>query len=454
MHRGRLDDSRRSQIPIILAWCRKCDVDPTSPFGGVLSAEMSGVQEYSAVKLLGKGSFGKVWLVIDKRKKEHAVLKVRRAQPGSQLVAGHRHLRPPISGVFRGIQGRCWCEWGGETLLHRVGRRKLLRNPQNCSHERHRLTAVSFGSGSFVASLHFFAAHCHVWGSLRRTVYGTAHGVLTLARNALLFVSSSFFIVWLSRFSPCQLFCFEVASQPPSQQSIDITNMSSKDREATRNEVDLLRRLHHPAVVRFHRAFSQKISKQQQLCIVMDYCDGGDLHDRISARKKAKEAPFSEDVIMSFVVQLLLGLEFLHSRRVLHRDIKSMNLFLLRNGRLVLGDLGVSKSLEQHALARTQIGTPYNMSPVRAWNGWFSWRALPRGTQAIGLLTVLRCLLRPARLPIRPLTPSLFTSSPCRNCSRTNRTAPPRTCGRLAASCTNCRPWKRPSTRRRWATSP
>lgn len=62
--------------------------------------------------------------------------------------------------------------------------------------------------------------------------------------------------------------------------------------------------------------------------------------------------------------QIALGIHYMHSRRVLHRDIKCQNIFLLGNGRLVLGDLGISKVLDGTlAFASTQIGTPYYMSP-------------------------------------------------------------------------------------------
>jgi serine/threonine protein kinase len=42
-------------------------------------------------------------------------------------------------------------------------------------------------------------------------------------------------------------------------------------------------------------------------------------------------------------VQMALGLHYMHSNRILHRDLKTQNIFLLGNGRLVLGDLGISK---------------------------------------------------------------------------------------------------------------
>ena len=61
---------------------------------------------------------------------------------------------------------------------------------------------------------------------------------------------------------------------------------------------------------------------------------------------------------------MALGLHYMHSNRILHRDLKTQNIFLLGNGRLVLGDLGISKVLEGTSdFAETLIGTPYYMSP-------------------------------------------------------------------------------------------
>ncbi|CAN0543126.1 unnamed protein product, partial [Ectocarpus sp. 12 AP-2014] len=80
--------------------------------------------------------------------------------------------------------------------------------------------------------------------------------------------------------------------------------------------------------------------RKDHLCIVMEYCDGGDLSTQI---KNARKRLFPESKILHWFVQIALGLHYMHSRLVLHRDLKTQNIFLLGNGRLVLGDLGISK---------------------------------------------------------------------------------------------------------------
>lgn len=138
---------------------------------------------------------------------------------------------------------------------------------------------------------------------------------------------------------------------------IKIKNIPKKEREATKMEVDLLRRLHHPNIVRYIDSFLMK--NNESLCICMEYCDGGDLASQVKA---ARRNLFSESKVLHWFVQIALGLHYMHNNRVLHRDLKTQNIFLLGNGRLVLGDLGISKVLDGTMdFAQTCIGTPYCM---------------------------------------------------------------------------------------------
>ncbi len=108
-------------------------------------------------------------------------------------------------------------------------------------------------------------------------------------------------------------------------------------------EVETMMRLQHSAVVGYRDTFIDG----EYLCTVMEHCEGGDLSSRIST---CRERPFTEDQILQWLVQLALALHHVHERGVLHRDLKTQNVFITGQGHLKLGDFGISKLLAPHAL--------------------------------------------------------------------------------------------------------
>lgn len=123
-------------------------------------------------------------------------------------------------------------------------------------------------------------------------------------------------------------------------------------------EAKLLSKLNHPAIVKFHASFME----QNNFCIITEYCEGRDLDYKIQEYKEAGKI-FPENQIVEWFIQLLLGVDYMHERRILHRDLKSKNIFL-KNNQLKIGDFGVSRLLMGSCeLATTLTGTPYYMSP-------------------------------------------------------------------------------------------
>ena len=95
----------------------------------------------------------------------------------------------------------------------------------------------------------------------------------------------------------------------------------------------------------------------------MEYCEVGDLSYHIKRKIKNNEF-FSETEIFNWFIQICLALEYVHARRVIHRDLKAQNIFLTGNLTVKLGDFGISRVLENsNAAAMTVVGTPYYMSP-------------------------------------------------------------------------------------------
>ncbi|XP_040595835.1 serine/threonine-protein kinase Nek11 isoform X5 [Mesocricetus auratus] len=123
-------------------------------------------------------------------------------------------------------------------------------------------------------------------------------------------------------------------------------------------EAQLLSRLNHPAIVKFHASFME----QDNFCIITEYCEGRDLDYKIQECKETGKI-LPENQIVEWFIQLLLGVNYMHERRILHRDLKSKNIFL-KNNQLKIGDFGVSRLLMGSCeLATTLTGTPHYMSP-------------------------------------------------------------------------------------------
>nr|XP_024654395.1 serine/threonine-protein kinase Nek1-like [Maylandia zebra] len=138
---------------------------------------------------------------------------------------------------------------------------------------------------------------------------------------------------------------------------IGISGMSSKERQESRKEVAVLANMSHPNIVQYKESFEEGGC----LYIVMDYCEGGDLFKKINSQKGVL---FSEAQILDWFVQICLALKHVHDRKILHRDIKSQNIFLTKDGTVQLGDFGIARVLNSTVeLARTCIGTPYYLSP-------------------------------------------------------------------------------------------
>ncbi|XP_071152181.1 serine/threonine-protein kinase Nek1-like, partial [Mytilus edulis] len=138
---------------------------------------------------------------------------------------------------------------------------------------------------------------------------------------------------------------------------IQMLRMKAKEREDARKEVSVLAQLHHPNIVRYRESFEEK----GYLHIVMDFCEKGDLYHKISSQRGLL---FPEDQVMDWFVQISLAIKYVHDRKILHRDIKTQNIFLTASGLVQLGDFGIAKVLGSTVeLARTCIGTPYYLSP-------------------------------------------------------------------------------------------
>ena len=142
------------------------------------------------------------------------------------------------------------------------------------------------------------------------------------------------------------------------------------------NEIKILSQLDNPFIVKLYEVFSinpneeiynikdeNQDNSDQIMCLVLELCENGDLNDKIK-EKKHKNEIFSEKEILKYFYEILQGLYYLHKNRVLHRDLKTLNIFLTKDNHIKIGDFGVSKKLiNNNIYAYTFVGTPYYLSP-------------------------------------------------------------------------------------------
>ena len=138
-----------------------------------------------------------------------------------------------------------------------------------------------------------------------------------------------------------------------------IGKLSLKEKELALNEIRILYSLDHPNIISYIDSFFDEESKT--LNTIMEYAENGDLKKKISSLKQ-KKYHFTENQIWKFIIQILLGMNYLHDNNIIHRDLKSENMFITKKGILKIGDLNISK-FSLNGLARTQTGTPYYCSP-------------------------------------------------------------------------------------------
>ena len=138
-----------------------------------------------------------------------------------------------------------------------------------------------------------------------------------------------------------------------------ITENNQNDIQSIENETKILSKLNHPNIIKLYSYFQFKDS----FCLLMELCEHGDLYKLIE-QKKQKRQHFNESEIKQYLYEICKGLEYLHSHKIIHRDLKSLNIFLSKTNHIKIGDFGVSKQLiNNKKFATTFVGTPYYLSP-------------------------------------------------------------------------------------------
>ena len=139
---------------------------------------------------------------------------------------------------------------------------------------------------------------------------------------------------------------------------LNFNEINEKERIAIQDEVNLLKQLKHPNIVTYKDSF---FDSDNCLNIVMVFCELGDMYTKIH---KQKGDFFPEEQILLWLAQLCLALSYVHDKQILHRDIKTQNIFIQNEHTIRIGDFGIAKGYNQNQdLGGSLIGTPLYMAP-------------------------------------------------------------------------------------------
>lgn len=127
--------------------------------------------------------------------------------------------------------------------------------------------------------------------------------------------------------------------------------------ELLKEEVGILSRLDHPNIVRYYETFDDV----KYMYIVMEYCNGGELLDRLTFQDRKS---FTEAEAARIMKKLFRAINHCHASGVIHRDIKPENIMYGKDGEVKLIDFGLSKIVKsKNSSLKTMAGTPFYMAP-------------------------------------------------------------------------------------------
>ena len=140
--------------------------------------------------------------------------------------------------------------------------------------------------------------------------------------------------------------------------TIDLSSLSESKQLQASKEVEILKRIDHPHIIKYYNS----IVIDAVLYILMEYAAGGDLQSYITETKR-KRQHISENQVWAWAYEISLSVYYLHGHKILHRDLKCLNIFLDCKNRIKIGDLGLSEIMSEQITENKSFGTPLFMSP-------------------------------------------------------------------------------------------
>jgi len=156
-----------------------------------------------------------------------------------------------------------------------------------------------------------------------------------------------------------KVFLSESIANPAFKVAIKVLNKSKLGNQidSIKEEVSILQKLDHPNIVKYYETYIDT----KYLYLVMEYCPGGELFEKIASQK---DQLFNESEACVIMEKLLRAINHCHANNIVHRDIKPENIMIGGDNELKIIDFGLSKrSKDKNATLSTIAGTPYYMAP-------------------------------------------------------------------------------------------
>jgi len=213
----------------------------------------------------------------------------------------------------------------------------------------------------------------------------------------------------------CSIFCVSTQGDPSGEicaaKVVNLAGLDAQGRAAAQQEVSFLKGIPgHPNLIAHRDSFMEEGSTGissgvrvggvdiktggggPYLFLLMSYAEDGDLRLAMKDRKQAQQT-VPELVVLSWLRQTIAGLRHMHAHGVIHRDLKSSNIFLSGGRRVArIGDFGISKVLESVSFAQTGVGTPAYMAPETMTEMRYDFQA---DIWALGCILFELCALDP-----------------------------------------------------------
>lgn len=143
-----------------------------------------------------------------------------------------------------------------------------------------------------------------------------------------------------------------------AMKKIHVPAISRGERKSIINEISLLKLHKSKYIIKYYDSFYYK----NDIYIISEYAERGDFYNYLR-KLRLRNKKLSNHWICRFLLQVCIGINYLHKNKVIHRDIKASNIYLDKDFNVKIGDFGIAKPFDKVMLTNTCIGSPYYMSP-------------------------------------------------------------------------------------------